>query len=1018
MAFLVAGIGLATLGEYLFGWRLEIDELLFRDHDSVFTAVRGRMSPLSTVAFVAMGSAIAALPQVALRRVILPSAALTFAIGAVSLLGYIWEASELTSDQWLPPVAIHTALAFILISAGTALVYRAQRRPSEAGTGRVSGHVENKVLLGFLTALALLCVGGGITYRMGVEFASSAQSITRTQEVRAALKDLYIAIADAESAQRNYLLIGSQEYRTEYQLRAAKVALKVAALQQLLVNEPTQAARLRDLTEFIAERMQLLDGQLEALEAPGSEAVRSDIATDNGVTDMKLIRDTIFEMDRAEESILTTRTGELGHQRSETLIALLATLAIATATLLMLFGSIVADIRERARIMKALDQAQIDSQRASQAKSEFLAAMSHEIRTPMNGVIGMIEVLQQSSLMGQQLEMVGLIRESADSLLTIIDDILDFSKIEAGRMDLEALPLSVAEVVEKTAGLLNRLAERKGTTLTVYVDPALPNAVVGDAARLRQILINLTNNAIKFSSGLSRPGRVSVRAMLGARQSGRVVVEFRVVDNGIGMDQATLGRLFDAFAQADLSTTRRYGGTGLGLAISKRLASLMGGDISVHTRIDEGSTFTLRVPFVLPSQPAQSNEPRVELDGLTCLVVGAKAGMADDLASYLASDDATVARVPDLVRAREWTESHPRGLAVWVIDAGEYPPGLDELQGSIRQGAESSPKVVLVVVGRGQRRSARAEADGIIMIDGNALTRETLRTAVAIAAGRMPAEAELLANRRGTMNRPPTSREEALRQRRLILVAEDNAINQRVIGHQLSLLGYAADIVDSGREAFLRWQSGDYALLLTDLHMPETDGYDLTLAIRCAEGGRSRTPVIALTANAIEGEAERCRGVGMDDYLSKPATLIKLAAALERWLPAAASTTAAASKPVDISALEALIGTDRMAIRGVLRDFGASVTVLAAELSSACAAQQAATSARVAHKLKSSARAVGALQLGELCAAIEEAGNAGNLTRLTDLVAGFEVEVAAVQDYLGSSFPCDSSDDIRRARTA
>jgi signal transduction histidine kinase/DNA-binding response OmpR family regulator len=646
-----------------------------------------------------------------------------------------------------------------------------------------------------------------------------------------------------------------------------------------------------------------------------------------------------------------------------------------------------------------------ETKTANRAKDLFLASMSHEIRTPMNGIIGTLDVLQQSSLIAPQLELVDLIRESADSLLRIIDDILDFSKIEAGRLDIEHLPMSVAQVVEKSCNLVNRLAERKGGALTVFADPAIPAMVLGDASRLRQVLINLINNAIKFSSGREHPGRVSVRAVLVHRQADNAVVEFRVTDNGIGMDKGTLARVFTSFTQADASTTRKYGGTGLGLVICKQLASLMGGEIAVETKVNAGSTFTVRVPFHLAPELADAEQSPSEIKGLTCLVVGGHAGLADDLAAYLEADAASVSRVPDLAAAREWNLECPLGPAVWVVDASEDLPALAELKSALPARADLAPRVVLVVIGRGQRRNPRAEGDGVITIDGNALNRHALAKAVAIAAGRASAEPEAPSGNHRTTRALAPSRDEALRQRRLILVAEDNEINQKVIYQQLDLLGYAADVASTGREAFKRFQSGNYALLLTDLHMPEMDGYDLTLQIRVAEGGRARMPIIALTANALRGESERCLAVGMDDYLSKPAPLAVLAVALEKWLPAANPAKALqdlSSAPVQVSVLEALVGTDPQLIREFLQAFAVSAGRSATELVEACGKQQSKDAAEIAHKLKSSARSVGALRLGELCAAIEVAGTAGDLRLLTELGPDFEREMAVVDGYLRS----------------
>jgi two-component system, sensor histidine kinase and response regulator len=669
----------------------------------------------------------------------------------------------------------------------------------------------------------------------------------------------------------------------------------------------------------------------------------------------------------------------------------------------ILVSSAIRDITDRKAIENELKEKNVALESASRAKDLFLASMSHEIRTPMNGIIGTLDVLQQSSLMGPQVELVDLIHESAHSLLTIIDDILDFSKIAAGRLEIERLPMSIADVVEKSCNLVNRLAERKGEILTVFADPRIPTTLMGDASRLRQILINLLSNAIKFSGGREVTGRVSLRAVLVSREAGRAVVEFRVADNGIGMDQAALARIFTSFTQADASTTRKFGGTGLGLAICKQLATLMGGVISVETRVDSGSTFAVRLPFDLAPEPLDGAEAVSQIRGLACLVIGEDAGMTD-VATYLEADAALVAQVPDLASARDWTRQHPPGL-VWIVETGEGLPVLGELQSAIETHAELDLRVVLVVIGRGQRRIPRAEANGIILIDGNSLNRHMLAKAVAVAAGRASAEPEAPTVRHAARHARLPSREEAMREHRLILVAEDNEINQKVIREQLGLLGYAADIANNGREALKRGQCGEYALLLTDLHMPEMDGYELTLQIRLAEAGRAHMPIIALTANALKGERERCLAVGMDDYLSKPAPLAALAAALEKWLPAASTSNTSqisSSAPVQVSTLEALVGTDSKLIQEFLQEFAVNAARLATELTHACKEGQPRAAAELAHKLKSSSRAVGALQLGELVAAIETAGNAGDPALLAQLLPGFEREMALVDEYLRS----------------
>jgi PAS domain S-box-containing protein len=536
--------------------------------------------------------------------------------------------------------------------------------------------------------------------------------------------------------------------------------------------------------------------------------------------------------------------------------------------------------------------------RTAQAKSDFFAVMSHEIRTPMNGVICMIDLLARSRLEARQLAMVDLIRESAFSLLGIVDDILDFSKIEAGRLETESEPIGVADVVEKVCAMLNCLAEKQRVALTLFTDPAIPRQLLGDKLRLRQVLINLINNAIKFSAGTGNAGRVAVRAMLVAREPGRVNVEFQVVDNGIGMTQETISRVFAAFTQADVSTTRRFGGTGLGLAITRRLTELMGGSITVQSAPDKGSTFSVCLPFALAPDPEEHARPASAVAGLSCLLIG----------------------------------------------------------------------------------------------DGEGLSPEPLQA---------------------------PSREQARREGRLILVAEDNDINQKVIEQQLTLLGYAADLTGNGEQALARWLSGDYSLLLTDLHMPAMDGYQLTAAIRAAEGPERHIPIIALTANVLEGERERCKAAGMNDYMSKPALLSELQTMLESWLPKARSQMAVQAAfaaggpaqaspdvqqdgalPVDVDVLRQMVGMDTKIVIGFLRHFRASARKIASEIGAAHAMGDLHKAAAGAHKLKSSARSVGALKLADHCEDIERAGTADAAGDLAKAWSCFQPEMAVVDAYL------------------
>jgi CheY-like chemotaxis protein/HPt (histidine-containing phosphotransfer) domain-containing protein len=521
---------------------------------------------------------------------------------------------------------------------------------------------------------------------------------------------------------------------------------------------------------------------------------------------------------------------------------------------------------------------------------------------------------------------------------------------------------------------------------------------------------------------------VSVRATLIETNDEGVTLEFHVADNGIGIDAATCARLFTAFIQADTSTTRSYGGTGLGLAISRRLANIMGGEITVQSEPGNGALFCVRIPFALSTdQEDLDGDPSVQvrpipdpqlLAGLSCLVLGGPNGITDDLTTYLEHEHALVERATDPAMAVVWMAQRPVGLCVIVVvvDSADANSPLEQLRAAAR--AYPRLEAHFVLIGRGQRRKPRSQDADLVLVDGNVLTRKALLNAVAIAAGRAKTPDKVnLPSVRVTLT--PLASEEARQQGRLILVAEDNDINQKVILQQLTLLGQTANIANNGREALVLWQTGDYGILITDLHMPGMDGYELTTAIRTAEAGKVRMPIIAFTANALKGAVEHCLASGMDDYLSKPVQLVNLQSMLEKWLPIAtsdpiridtastetvprAAQTEGNAAAVNVNVLRALIGNDEAMIREFLHDFRISATKIAVDLRPACVAGKAATACALAHKLKSSARSVGALALGELCAELEEAGKCDDAEALATLLPRFEQGMAKVEIYLAT----------------